>query len=71
MKFRYKGCTYNTDFMNEADKALFKEIIEAKEKAVKEQHIILKAEKQELESKPVERLNKLPYDKKKRDEEGV
>lgn len=68
MKFVYKGCSYNTDTMNEADKALFKDIIEAKEKAVKEGQIILKAEKKELENKPV---NKLPFDKKKHDEEGV
>jgi len=54
--------------MSEADKALFKEIIEAKEKAVKESQIIFKAEKKELDSKPV---NKLPFDKKKHEEEGV
>lgn len=68
MKFVYKHCSYDTDSMNEADKALFKEIIEAKEKAVKEGQIIMKAEKKELESKPI---NKLPFDKKKHEEEGV
>jgi len=28
MKFRYKGCTYNTDYMSAADKALMFEVIQ-------------------------------------------
>ena len=28
MKFRYKGCTYNTDYMSAEDKALMFEVIQ-------------------------------------------
>ena len=61
MKFTYKGTTYNTDFMTEADKLVLKDVIEAFEAKFKIKHIEAKINKVEEESKPV---NKLPFDKK-------
>lgn len=61
MKFVYKGTSYNTDIMSEADKLVLKDVIEAFEAKLKVRHIENKINKSEEESKPV---NKLPFDKK-------
>lgn len=62
MKFRYKGCVYNTETMSEQDKEHLKDVIELAE--CKEKDKIISAN--ELK-KSIEHAKKLPTTKKSGD----